>query len=166
MRFAKYLALFLSFALIATTSATGASLPSLITGAKVKNSSLTGADVKNGTITAKDLKPGTIVTAINGSNGKDGISGVNGRDGANGTNGVNGTSAILTVQRVTIPTPIQPGRSTNSVACPAGTQAVAGGYEGDGTGVTITGMLIQANQVLFQMAAAEASTMPLTAVCA
>lgn len=151
-RLAKTLALILAFALVAATSATGASL---ITGAKVKDSSLTGRDIRNGSLTAADLRKGTITNALNGkdgSNGANGASGAqggagrdgaqgpagatgtNGRDGTNGADGSPGTqgpagpATQATPHGVTSTRTIDPGDNQLTVFCDTGLP-VGGGYD-------------------------------------
>jgi hypothetical protein len=93
---------------------------SAVTASKLKKSAVTGAKVKNGTLKAADFSAGQLPA---GPKGEPGAQGPKGDKGDTGSPGLSGYQIVLQSNSLAA------GGSLHLVAsCPAGKQAVGGGY--------------------------------------
>ena len=167
MRFIKYVAVVIGFALISASSATGAAL-------------VTGAKIKDGTVTSKDLSKGLrrqIARSVTfdstgpvaGPSGAVGATGAKGDTGATGATGRDGLVSIRYVpQGVTMePTGVP---VTVTVPCPAGTVGIAGTWDNsllDGAELQVDGIVPSASGVTFTLrrSAGGTATHTVRAIC-
>ncbi len=108
----------------------------LISGAKIKNSSITGIDVKNRSLTAKDFRRGSLPRGAQGPAGPQGVPGAPGTPGAPGLEGPAGPEgppgrdAFGTLTYVTGEGSFVDATSTGAdiATCPDGHAPTGGGF--------------------------------------
>lgn len=94
-----------------------------VTGAKIRKDAVTGAKVRNGTLTSADFRTGQLPAGPQGPKGDTGNPGPQGPKGDTGAPGLSGLQEVVASAQI--------GAGLNGVAiafCPAGKQAVGGGF--------------------------------------